>query len=277
MRKRGAAEGAEDQGRDEGKGAGRPSISQRRQSVNLSDRKEADRIEKLCAHVSKNSPPWLAGAFKAAAPAVRLAGQAALVAGPVVISAAKSGYAMYKVLPTQIIAMGYGLSLCFFGGMYPLSLAAVEAFRATGGDRMAAAAADLMEDLETLAHANAEDDKKDDDGDGIKDVDQISAQELLTRKAGLALRTIDPDRFTQALEGLYSGIWGVLVVLKFRFARTVSLALSIGNFMRPLAAQIVAPSMALFIPPAYQQWIMPVVNYSCKVCTVSLRFLLLSA
>ncbi len=86
------------------------------------------------------------------------------------------------------------------------------------------------------------------------------------------LRTIDPVRFSDALEGLCSGIFGVLVVLKFQFARTVNLAVSIGNYMRPLAAAFVAPEMGKVTPVEYQQWIMPCINYGCKAIAVSVSW-----
>ena len=46
---------------------------------------------------------------------------------------------------------------------------------------------------------------------------------------------------------------GVLVVLKFRFAKVISLAVSIGNQMRPAVAKIFGPSLEIIIPKEYHQ------------------------
>ncbi len=100
----------------------------------------------------------------------------------------------------------------------------------------------------------------------------MDPQALLTRKIALVMRTIDPVRFSEALEGLCSGIFGVLVILKFQFARTVNLAMSIGNYMRPLAAEFVAPELGKVTPVEYQQWIMPCINYGCKAIAVSIAW-----
>lgn len=46
---------------------------------------------------------------------------------------------------------------------------------------------------------------------------------------------------------------GVLVVLKFRFAKVVALAVSIGNHMRPIVAKVFGPALAFVIPRDYHQ------------------------
>ena len=46
---------------------------------------------------------------------------------------------------------------------------------------------------------------------------------------------------------------GVLVILKFRFAKVVSLAVSIGNHMRPLVGKLFGRFLAAVIPEEYHQ------------------------
>lgn len=46
---------------------------------------------------------------------------------------------------------------------------------------------------------------------------------------------------------------GVLVILKFRFAKVIALAVSIGNNMRPIVAKVFGPSLAFIIPKEYHQ------------------------
>jgi hypothetical protein len=60
------------------------------------------------------------------------------------------------------------------------------------------------------------DDDLDADGNGIADVNEITSKELVSRKVALALRTVNPERLSSALAGLYKGYVGVLVVLRFQ-------------------------------------------------------------
>lgn len=46
---------------------------------------------------------------------------------------------------------------------------------------------------------------------------------------------------------------GVLVVLKFRFAKVIALAVSIGNNLRPIVAKIFGPALSFVIPKEYHQ------------------------
>ncbi|CAN0444727.1 unnamed protein product, partial [Laminaria digitata] len=82
---------------------------------------------------------------------------------------------------------------------------------------------------------------------------QISAEKLLTRKTALALRVINPERATNAITGIWQGYMGVLVVLKFRFAKVIALAVSIGNNLRPIVAKVFGPALAFVIPQEYHQ------------------------
>lgn len=46
---------------------------------------------------------------------------------------------------------------------------------------------------------------------------------------------------------------GIVVVLKFRFAKVVTLAISIGNQLRPIMAKFVGPSLAVVVPEEYHK------------------------
>ncbi|CAN0262968.1 unnamed protein product, partial [Ectocarpus sp. 12 AP-2014] len=65
---------------------------------------------------------------------------------------------------------------------------------------------------------------------------------------------------------------GVLVVLKFRFAKVVALAVSIGNNLRPIVAKIFGPALAFVIPREYHQWIAPMINYFCKFVAMTVAW-----
>ncbi|CAN0373046.1 unnamed protein product, partial [Ectocarpus fasciculatus] len=65
---------------------------------------------------------------------------------------------------------------------------------------------------------------------------------------------------------------GVLVVLKFRFAKVIALAVSIGNNLRPIVAKIFGPALAFVIPREYHQWIAPMINYFCKFVAMTVAW-----
>ena len=52
--------------------------------------------------------------------------------------------------PVNIIEAIYGLALCFFGGLYPLTIAAGETFRVSGGDRVKKCFLLLWDDLKAV-------------------------------------------------------------------------------------------------------------------------------
>ncbi len=118
------------------------------------DRKEADRITSLLSSsVGGKAPEWLNVSIQKVVPA--LSGVVNTV-GPYVVLGVQCGTDVYSAMPKNILSMVYGLTLCFFGGMFPLTLAASEAFSATGGDTVKAALVDLAEDLKELKKANDE-------------------------------------------------------------------------------------------------------------------------
>eukprot|EP00903_Cladosiphon_okamuranus_P019645 g18062.t1 len=233
---------------------------------------EDRRLEDMILKVAGKSPPWLANFLRAFAPFVTLTFTILNIVGPVVIKFYALLYKLYKILPVNVMGMIYGLIMCFFGGFFHVTIAAIEAFNMTGGEKIWLCVHDLKEDIKVLHYASKEDDKRDDDHDGIPDVKQISAEKLLTRKTALALRVINPDRATNAITGIWQGYMGVLVVLKFRFAKVIALAVSIGNNLRPIVAKIFGPALAFVIPREYHQWIAPMINYFCKFVAMTVAW-----
>ena len=109
------------------------------------------------------------------------------------------------------------------------------------------------------------DNKKDDDGNGIADVNEIDKQQLMTRKLALALKTVNPNRMLEAWGGLAQAFAGVCAILKVQFAKVISLAVSIADQLRPVMVQFVAPAMVQILPSDYHHWIFPVIDVMSKV------------
>lgn len=57
---------------------------------------------------------------------------------------------------------------------------------------------------------------------------------------------------------------GIILVLKFRFAKVVTLAVSIGNQLRPIASRFIAPSLALIFPPEHHKVLQDSGSQACR-------------
>ena len=57
-----------------------------------------------------------------------------------------------------------------------------------------------------IVQENKKDNKKDDDGDGISDADQIEGRELVKRKVKLVLTKMNPEKVNDAISAIYKGI-----------------------------------------------------------------------
>lgn len=229
------------------------------------DQKEAARIERMAESLSADAPPFAAPYLKKAAPAIGIFVAGAEVVGPVVFQAGVGIYAIMSRLPTEALTGMWGLGICFYGGRYAAAIAAVEAFAATGGSQTLKCLQDIKDQFVLIMKANAEDNKRDEDKDGIADVDQIESKQLAHRKMALFFKTVDPEVLSQAFGGLWVGYMGVLAVLKFKFAQTVALAHSIGDNLRPVAAKVFGPTIVALTPEDYRKWVSPAINFGCKV------------
>lgn len=225
------------------------------------DQAEAERIERMALALSEQSPPWAASCLAKFAPVIGIVGAGCEVVGPQLVKLGCGVYVVYRQLPKTVAKGLWGLGVCFFGGRYAVSIAACEAFWSMGGSRVYMYVQDL---LAAVWQASLKDDKEDADRDGVADVNQISAKQLATRKTALVLKTIDPETLSRAVHGLWTAYMGVLTVLKFKFARTVALAESIGESLRPTMAKVVGPTLVSVTPPEYRKWISPTINFFCK-------------
>lgn len=133
---------------------------------------------------------------------------------------------------------------------------------------------DLMDDFEKVAAANAKDDAKDDDNDGVADVLQISPTELATRKSLLFLRTVDPVRFTSALHGIQTGFMVVVATLKVQFVKAIALGAAIAEILDVPAERFAVPALEMILPADYKRWAAPAVQYTVKSVSVSIAWFL---
>lgn len=221
--------------------------------------REQKRMERLAAMTWKGSP-WLSPYMEKLSPAVDILGHTISVVGPPVYWFYAGLYRSYKALPTEAASCLWGVGQCFFGGTYAAFFAAAEAFKTSGGDQVLVSLQDLKDDAIAVLEANSRQEK------------ELGHSLPPLEKMKLLLRTVDPEHISVTVRSIWAGCMGMVMALKYKFARTVALAHSIGDHFRPLAAKALAPSALAITPPEYRQWIEPTINLTCKVVATGLAW-----
>ena len=70
------------------------------------------------------------------------------IIGPYYVRAAEHGYHLYTTLPIELAQALVGLGLCFFGGTYVASIAAIEAARQLGWQKVVTEVTVVREQLQ---------------------------------------------------------------------------------------------------------------------------------
>ena len=184
-----------------------------RAQKSLLERRHTDHVVALLQAAEGAAPPKLALLLRKLRPMV---GTLITFVNSVSTWLEKNGFWVYlaqggelwRKLPTTAAHALYGLSLCFFGGIFANTLAAYEAFHQTGWEKTKTCIHDLHRAADDLYAANLEDDLVDEDHDGIADVLQMDSRMLMSRKIELIMRTVDPTVLQQAGVGIYHGLLG---------------------------------------------------------------------
>jgi hypothetical protein len=175
--------------------------------------------------------------------------------------------------PKDLIPALCGLAMVFFGGDFPYLIAAVTAVRVTGTwDRMSHALADIYGEVAHVFVESRKDDAKDDDGDGIPDVQQIDPKQVVQRKVLLAAKTVDPEKLGHAVTTAGSGALAVLASLKLTFARALTLGSSLGETLSKPAVRFAEPALKGMLDEEFHKWIVPAVCYLSRFCAMSVAF-----
>jgi len=175
-------------------------------------------------------------------------------AAPIVIELGQKAYKIWKKLPYNVVTFIFGAVLCFFGGCYPTTFAALQAAGHGGLTTLVKSLSDLSQEIIIIVEENKKDDKEDKDGDGVPDSKQVEGKEFIKRKIQLCLTKMDPEKVNNAIGALYTVWLSVLAVLKIKFARTVALALTIADFVKKPTDRYILPIMERVIPQDYQRW-----------------------
>eukprot|EP00928_Gymnodinium_smaydae_P065338 TRINITY_DN484_c0_g1_i2.p1 TRINITY_DN484_c0_g1~~TRINITY_DN484_c0_g1_i2.p1 ORF type:complete len:433 (+),score=86.71 TRINITY_DN484_c0_g1_i2:73-1371(+) len=234
-----------------------------------------DRYVDAAAAAADGYAPKCAGCLRSFKPLVVCAVQFVMLVGPIYQKVYTKVYEVLSVLPRNILLMVFGAALCFFGGTYAASIAAIEAFRTMGGDQCLEDLKYLLSQTGRVAEASKEDDKVDANNDGIADVDQMQPGELAQHKMKMAMLAVDdPARLQGAVGNLWAAWLAVLATLRLEFARTTAIAIGIADMCKFPIMRLCAPLLAWALGPDLTNWVETIVDSALKIfCIVFAWFL----
>mmetsp|Transcript_58226 Transcript_58226/g.189799 ORF Transcript_58226/g.189799 Transcript_58226/m.189799 type:complete len:345 (-) Transcript_58226:124-1158(-) len=232
---------------------------------------ETERIADVIRELSKKVPGQVAPYVKQAAPHLAQAVVLMMVAMPYIVQFCSTVKGFVQAMPEKVVYASLGFAVCFFGGVFPATIAAVEAFQMAGGEEAKQCIKMLYQEAKKVQEANAEDESKDADKNGKADAKEIPPQELILRKAQLVLRTVEPETISHGIVGLYTGWIAVMAVLRHKFAKTVTLGERIGGAIyEPLKR--FEPAVEELVPEEYRKWVPVAVRWTCKIFAMSIAW-----
>jgi len=178
-------------------------------------------------------------------------------------------YKIYKLLPMNILSMIFGGALCFFGGVYFATIAAIEGFRQFGGAALWDEIAVCWEEGGRAVVALEVDSKVDANKDNIADVDQMDMNTWSTHVTVVSMVAVkDPARLQKAVQFMCTMWLAVLAVLKFQFAKTISLCLAVAEMLEMPACRIFGPVLAVALGPELNHWCFTIISTTIKIISV---------
>lgn len=194
------------------------------------------------------------------------------IALPHIISFTTIAYQWYSKLPIEQTKILIGTIFCFFGGVYPALFAAIEAAKHGGWEDLKAAVIDLAQEALVIVEQSKKDDDLDEDGDGVKDVNQIGNKEYIMRKINLVIVKINPAKVDKALGTIYKVWLSVVAVLTVKFAGTIALAISISEFIKKPLNRFIAPIIQAATPDEYDKWVPILFGWFTKAIAISIAW-----
>lgn len=225
----------------------------------------AERLEVLTTGAADWAPPWAAKYVRQAAPIVGFVVSAATALWPYIVWVSEGLLWAHSNVDSDLLRAAFGLWLCFFGGTFPVLIAAYEALQLSHGDSTYSSLCAITSEVKVIIQENAKDDARDDDGDGQADVDQLDAKSLVVRKARLVATKCNPEKINTALAGLSATFLGVVATLKLQFAQTIAMSLSIAELLQLYVVDgRLQPLVESIAPDEYSKWVPVLLRWLCK-------------
>jgi len=178
-------------------------------------------------------------------------------------------YKIYTFLPMNVLKIIFGGGLCFFGGTYFATIAAIEGFRQFGGELLWEELTILWTEGCTAAEAVDRESKVDADDNGLADFDEMDFHTRLKASAFVAGTAVkDPMGVQRAATYLWTTWLAVLAILKFQFAKTVSLCLAVAEMFELPCCRIFGPVVAAALGPELNKWAYASISMTIKIIAV---------
>lgn len=195
-----------------------------------------------------------------------------MISIPFLITSIKYLHVQWQKLPQNAILFLTGSVFCFFGGTFPTLFAAIQAAEYGGRKQVWASLMVLADEATIIIQESKKDDETDADKDGKKDVDAMTGSAFLKHKTALVLRKMDPSKVDESISIIYRVWLSVAAVLAIQFARTISMALAIAEFLKKPADRFIAPTLQLAIPDDYAKWVPIVLGWIAKSIAMALAW-----
>ena len=181
-------------------------------AVRVPDKQRIDKYIGMISTQAGKVDPRISGCLEFTKPFTTKFIQLMCCCAPFYLWVYKWMYFVYTWLPKQAALAVIGVALCFFGGTYVASIAAIEAFRQFGFSKVQEDLTIVAADFSKVKEANAEDEEASKDKDGEFDAN---------RKVFIFMGAVkNPDRLQNAIGSLWAAYIAVLATLKLEFART---------------------------------------------------------
>jgi len=234
---------------------------------------QESRVGRFLRGLADSMPEGVKNAMHSLAPVADAVHHGFVVAWPYIVTGYRRCKAVYDQMPQYSVVMIYGLIVAFCGAHFAALVAVIEAFKQTGAfKKIGACLSELYESFQKLHLENEKDNSVDEDGNGVSDVDEMSNGELFLRKTALVMRSVDPNKVNKALGGLYTGFLAAVMVVKFEFAKTVTLGSSLGDFMERSVRIVLDPLLDMTLPEEYHGWIELLTKYICRMIGVCIAW-----
>lgn len=188
---------------------------------------------------------------------------------PMLVKIGNNVNIIWNKLDDHLIKSILGFAFCFFGGMYPMVFAGVQAAEQAGRKLVM----ESIGELSTEAGRILTESKKDDDDSTTS---KLTGQQYAKHKTLFVLQKMNPDTLNKALGNIWKVWFAVISVLVVQFARTIQTANSIAEFLNNPTDHYVKPVVVAMIPPEYHQWIPVLLQWICKTVGITLAWTLAS-
>ena len=243
----------------------------------LSHRQRAQRLIDLSSDSVEKLHPGAGVLVRSGSWAIAMAMQLLSRAAPFCILVYKHARLWYVSAPKETITMVFGGALCFFGGIYTNSIAAIEAFRQMGWERMYDDIAVIRRQASKIDIAQKRDDLKN-LANSDSDLDKSSVddpQRFLQRKLTVAMVAVDePARLQSAIGALWAAYIAVLATLRLQFAQTTAMALGISEVFELPVSRIFGPLVKAGLGPKLAHWTETTLALAVKFVAIVLAWYL---